>query len=251
MATLPMYEAYFADGVPSSRANANCRCVLIATGMGPMSWLRYGVNILPIISPDLLISFGFCGEIHTLSNLSRLYAPVIFRIPPLNTAIKSLPTLMAIPPIPTRQVLADHKTLISEVISTPIYIPKYSLPAIPYIVPTVVDMESYFMALTASIYRIPFLCIRAATDGPNDAIPFDVNRLLDNRGFVSMRRVLSVVAESPGLLHSFVRYFLRSRTAAYSLKKLLLDIIALPKPVLKSSAIPKPLVACHSKNLMG
>jgi len=92
---------------------------------------------------------------------------------------------------------------------------------------TVIDMESYFVARFASENTIPFLCLRAVSDGLHDEIEFDVDEIsVDGR--VEIFRVLGLLLRNPKFLPAFFRAWIRSNRAARRLAKALFVLLALP-----------------------
>lgn len=88
---------------------------------------------------------------------------------------------------------------------------------------TVVDMESYFAAVFARDRGIPFLCLRAVSDGAYDEIGFDPDSISTN-GRVRILKVLALLCRRPILLPDFYHAWRRSRLAG---KKLAQGLIAL------------------------
>lgn len=234
---IPVYEAYLTLPDMSSKEGVLCRCVLVVTGMGPNFWFKYGPPIINRLRPDLLISMGFCGELTAPVNRSGLYLPTLFTPPPSGSCVH-LPALSLTPPLAVLKALGPKGVTISKAISVPIYVPKSRI-GCSSAVPLILDMESYFTALTASLFCLPFIPIRARTDGPEEEIPFDVNRLLDSSGFVSIRRVVFCLLERPQIAVSFLRYYRRSVKAARQLKDALTSVLSLPLRELISGGPPR------------
>ena len=90
------------------------------------------------------------------------------------------------------------------------------------------DMESYFLAALACESRLPFLCLRAISDGLRDAIGFDVRDIADGRGRVSIRKVARMAGKDPRVLKSFHQCWKRSRKAARSLAVALEALLTMP-----------------------
>ncbi|WP_177193456.1 hypothetical protein [Thermodesulforhabdus norvegica] len=237
LGNIPVYETYLTSHPKSSEENVCRHCVLVATGMGPNFWFRHGLRILNHLRPDLLISFGFCGELTASHSDSGLYIPTIFR-PPGYHSSSPLPVLSLTLPSSVIKTLAAYGGTVCQAISVPVYVPKKFI-ATKDTAPSILDMESYFTALVASLFGLPFICLRAKTDGPDDEIPFEVNRLIDSSGFVSIRRVLSYAFGDPGVIVSFFRYFRRSAKAAAVLKEAVLAVLRLPLADLTSIEPPR------------
>jgi nucleoside phosphorylase len=103
---------------------------------------------------------------------------------------------------------------------------------------SIMDMESYFAARFCYERRIPFLGIRAVSDGLRDEIDFDLNAISDGRGRVRIPLVMASVIKSPRLLMSYCHSWKRSRKAAGTLGRVLAELIALPTEELLALARP-------------
>jgi adenosylhomocysteine nucleosidase len=79
-----------------------------------------------------------------------------------------------------------------------------------------VEMESFDIMTTAHDYRIPAVAIRAISDGADEDLPLDMNRIFVE-GRVSTPRVLGEVARHPGSIPGLVRLGHNSKKAAESL----------------------------------
>lgn len=84
-----------------------------------------------------------------------------------------------------------------------------------------VEMESFEVLRQAAACGIPAVAIRAISDVANEQLPFDLNQIFDDRGRVSLSRVMCQVARHPWSLPGLVRLSHRSRSAAESLAKFL------------------------------
>lgn len=89
-----------------------------------------------------------------------------------------------------------------------------------------VEMESFEVLREASACAIPAVAIRAISDLADEALPLDLNRVLDNRGQVSLPRVISQLARHPASLPGLVRLGQRSKRAAQLLARFLDRYIA-------------------------
>ncbi len=94
---------------------------------------------------------------------------------------------------------------------------------------SLMDMESYYAVRFCFERRIPFLAIRAVSDGLEDELDFDLGAISDDRGKVRVPRVLASVIRSPRLIKSYYHAWRRSRTAARSLGNFLARVLALPE----------------------
>jgi adenosylhomocysteine nucleosidase len=108
-----------------------------------------------------------------------------------------------------------------------------------------VDMESFDVILTANDYRIPAVAIRAISDGAEEDLPLDMNRVIVE-GRVSTPRVLGEVARHPGSIPGLVRLGRNSKKAAETLATFLdsyVKRLAMNPSVLADSREPRTVGA--------
>jgi adenosylhomocysteine nucleosidase len=77
-----------------------------------------------------------------------------------------------------------------------------------------VEMESGEILHEASAFGAKGIAIRAISDGAEEDLPLDFNRVTTDLGDVSMARVLGQVARHPGAVASLIRFGQQSRLAA-------------------------------------
>jgi nucleoside phosphorylase len=94
--------------------------------------------------------------------------------------------------------------------------------------PTIIDMESAFVASEAFNAGIPFLCLRSVSDALEDEIDFDPAEISDAFGKVALGKVLKAIGGRPGLLRSFFALWRQSEAAAHRLAEVLAALFALP-----------------------
>ena len=84
-----------------------------------------------------------------------------------------------------------------------------------------VDMESFEILRKCAECGIPAVAIRAVSDTVDEELPLDMNQILDDRGQLSLPRVMGQVVLHPGSLPGLVNLGQRSRRAAESLARFL------------------------------
>jgi adenosylhomocysteine nucleosidase len=89
-----------------------------------------------------------------------------------------------------------------------------------------VDMESFEVLRKCAENGIPAAAVRAVSDAADEGLPFDMNRIFDNVGQVSLPRVIGQLVLHPGSLPGLVNLGHRSKRAAESLAKFLDRYIA-------------------------
>jgi hypothetical protein len=218
-----------------------CTIYFTPTGMGIRKVAPFWQHILQCVKPDLVISFGFCGEI-IRSTGEKLFVSGYFQpLPPSNFFKASEQPLSS----SLLQFCRSNKMDIAATLSTPVFFHKRHIPHIisNYLSPAradqllqcrlIVDMESALIASLAVEASLPFLSIRASTDAHDEEIPFDVEALLDDEGFVSVRRATALLSLNPPLTISFLRFWKSSKEASRRLADILTKLIALPPSVLE------------------
>jgi adenosylhomocysteine nucleosidase len=80
-----------------------------------------------------------------------------------------------------------------------------------------VDMESAGAAQVAQKYGVPWLAVRAITDGVDDDLPLDFNALADASGNVHRGRILLATLTHPWKIPALIRLGKRSSLAAENL----------------------------------
>jgi adenosylhomocysteine nucleosidase len=80
-----------------------------------------------------------------------------------------------------------------------------------------VDMESVYIFAAASQREIPAVAIRAVSDGVESDLPLDFDRTFNERGAVSVPRVLRQIAARPHRIGGLLRLAHESGRAAAAL----------------------------------
>ncbi len=218
----------------------NKQLFLFPTGMGLKNfWLTLAQSI-PKLRPDLIVSCGFCGELAVCNRLDTLCVPVFTYTYPFTSNFPALKLTISLDIF--RHLAQIVKVLPVESISTPVYIPKSEIPPVNPSVPTVVDMETYYLAFTAYILEIPFISFRIITDRRDDEILFNVNQIVNKKGFVSIPRVLRLIGRKPSIIPNMIFYRARALFAADLLARALLEFLKLPDDVIKLLEPPRRLV---------
>ncbi len=77
-----------------------------------------------------------------------------------------------------------------------------------------VDMETAAAAKTANEHGVRWLSIRAITDGADDAMPFDFNKMTDADGQISRSKIVLSAVTHPWKIPALVKLGQRSSAAA-------------------------------------
>lgn len=191
--------------------------LVVETGMGEQSIQKALRMLSTTVFPDLLISIGFAGSIHKDLDVGQVALGEGFSA--MDSGSKSLQSI--------RYDLEPSKDLIdfcssngimrAQVITTNQPERKCTLLSEFINRPSVLDMESYYVARYAFAEQIPFLCFRAISDGPNDEIDFDLRSITDAQGRVRAYKAVLAILKKPQLTRVFHSSWQRSRKAARSL----------------------------------
>lgn len=84
-----------------------------------------------------------------------------------------------------------------------------------------VDMESYAVLDAAKRHGVPAVAIRAISDRHDQILPVDLSAAVDERGQVSIGRVLKMAAGNPGQIASLIKLGRESKAAAVVLARFL------------------------------
>lgn len=84
-----------------------------------------------------------------------------------------------------------------------------------------VDMEAFAVLATAQRRGVPALAVRVISDRHDQALPVDLSTAVDERGQVSIGRVLKMVAGSPSQISALMKLGRESKAAAETLARFL------------------------------
>jgi adenosylhomocysteine nucleosidase len=203
---------------------------LIETGMGRETITRATAWAVQEGLPDMILSMGFCGGITEALPVGSVIAGHTFRFlqspeeqsetVPIGyqCAGKAINDLCQAAQIQCAQVVTLLRPRAKRLLRQ-----RFCADA------TVIDMESYFTAGFACDNGIPFLCLRAVSDGWHDEIGFDLDAISSN-GRVRISKVLTLLCRKPNLLPVFYQAWKRSRLAAKKLTEVLTALINDPAP---------------------
>jgi adenosylhomocysteine nucleosidase len=192
-----------------------------AAGMGPAAATRAFAAIQAAAgSLDAVVSYGWSGALSCGVKPPDVFHPT--EVIDTRTGERFL-TANAPQPNPIRLVTLDHVARSDE-----------KRPLAERYQAVLVDMEAATVARLARAHGIPFLCVKAISDGYLDILP-DFNRFLDREGQL---RIPAFVAHSllrPRYWAPLARLGLNTRQAAQNLA------VALP-----ACLRPAALVSCQS-----
>ena len=94
--------------------------------------------------------------------------------------------------------------------------------------PALLDMETFVFAKLAFGSGIPFVSVRAVSDGLHDDIGFDLADITGANGRILLSGVLSLVVRNPGVVRAFYASGKRSFKAAKAMGTVLAEFLSLP-----------------------
>ena len=100
-----------------------------------------------------------------------------------------------------------------------------------------VDMESSYVLAAAARRGIRSVAIRAISDGADSNLPLDFNGVFDERGAVSIPKVIAQVVRKPGRVAGLLRLANESERAADALARFLEAYIQ------QMASVPRPEIA--------
>ena len=84
-----------------------------------------------------------------------------------------------------------------------------------------VEMESFDVLIEAGLFAAKTVAIRAVSDTADEDLPLDFNKVTNDSGDVSMKRILVELVSAPSSIPALIRFGQRSRTATQSLANFL------------------------------
>jgi adenosylhomocysteine nucleosidase len=216
------------------RCSADQEWFLVETGMGDTgiaAALRVALDWQPL---DLILSTGFAGSLREDLGVGRVVLATGFAAAgtPLSVA---LPSRLCLNPSPQlRDFCRKHQVATAHLVTVRRPRAKALLREEVGDLPAIVDMESAWVAQAAWRSGTPFLCLRAISDGPGDAIDWDMDLVTDGQGRVRMGRAVLAMVEKPSLIGSFWTLWRKAQQAAHQLAPVLAALVELSAPELRA-----------------
>jgi adenosylhomocysteine nucleosidase len=227
------------------RYSGDKECFLVETGMGNpgiAEALRLALDWQPL---DLILSIGFAGSLGEDLRVGRVVLATGFATAGIPLPVP-LPSRLRLDPSPRLQEFCrEHRIAKAQLVTVRRPQAKTLLRKEVGNIPAIVDMETTLAAQAAWHRGIPFLCLRAISDGPGDDIDWDLDLVTDGHGRVRMGRAALALLEQPSLIGSFWTLWRNARQAAYQLAPVLaalveLDAAELSALVRNSQLTPAP-----------
>ena len=192
--------------------------IMVETGLGVGNAERAFLRMLDNDLPDAVISLGYCGALDSQVSVGDV-------ISSSNCCLidgKSLESLS----LPGRLNLAGKfpprpPVRAGTFITVREWMKKGDI--VPFVnsemVLPVCDMETYAIARLCREHDLPFLAVRAVTDGADLDLPFNPWRVCDDKGTYRTSRALRLFLSRPHLLVHGIELMKNSRTASRNLAR--------------------------------
>jgi adenosylhomocysteine nucleosidase len=224
--------ASFRLSVPGKEA------VLVETGMGghhaadALDWALAGRD------PHLLVSLGFAGSLDPALNPGDVC--IAARTSRVAAGLDG-PEGELVLPIPAPLEMLCERLGIAKafVLSADSPARKLDLSRKYHEPHSLIDMESAILAELARKRDLPFICLRAVSDGLHDRIGFDLAEIAGPDGRVRIGKVLRLAAQRPGVVANFYALWRRSSKAAANLGAAAAELLWLPAAELASIGKPQ------------
>jgi nucleoside phosphorylase len=210
--------------------------VAFLVGMGGATPRLLAERAIATFSPDHLVVAGFGGALAALPPPGGvLLAAECCRLEPAG----QLPHREDFQPVAPLQALVAHlqaqglAAYAGTLVTTPNIIPKASLSTkVSHLTLPVLDLETSEVAATATAHHLPFLAVRAITDGAREEIQGFLADIIKQHQGVPLSCLLPALWADPGRIGYCFHLWRRSRLAGQNLARALnhiLDYLAKPE----------------------
>jgi len=195
-------------------------CLLVTSGMGVRRAAEAARTLLerntPPNAPRLLISFGIAGAVQADLDIGDVILPEA--VCKLEQAVPGSLTPLAPWPAAAReaatQALAKrgaHLFIGTAVTTGGSHVMESQLGELKH---PILEMETAGIAQVAAEVGIPFLSLRAISDGPRAPIPFDLGEVMDEDANLRTGRLLKMIVRNPWIVLQSRRMMRNNRIAA-------------------------------------
>ena len=199
--------------------------VAFLVGMGGAAPRLLAERAIATFSPDHLLVAGFGGALTALPPPGGvLLAAECWRLEPAG----QLPRREDFQPVAPPQALVAHlqaqglAAYAGTLLTTPKIIPKASLPTrLSHLTLPVLDLETSEVAATATAHHLPFLAVRAITDGAGEEIQGFLADIINQHQGVPLSRLLPALWADPRRVGYCLHLWRRSRLAGQNLARAL------------------------------
>ena len=212
----------------------------LMAGMGGTAPADLTVRAIPAVAPDIVVVAGFGGALTAQPPPGGLLiASECWHWG--STGLAQVDFSPPAPPPVLVSLLQGRGLTISTgaLITTPSVTPKASLPAQIFRLPQpVLDLETAEVADVARTFRLPFLAVRAITDGAGEEIQEFLADIINRHRGVPLSRLIPALCAAPHRIGYCFHLWRRSLMAGRNLAKalnLILEFLARQSPSLISS----------------
>jgi len=216
---LPSWE-FAAGGAPG---------LVSLTGMGPGAVRESARQLVAQVHPEILVSLGFGGALTPeLPPGALVLGGSVWHYDPGRCCLSPAPA--PAPPRPLHELLtalqeAGCAAEAGSLVTTPVILRKQGMGApVLSLTHPVLDLESAIVAGVAASEGLPFLGLRAITDGAGEEIPEFIVRA---GGGVGAGAALSWLAADPRRIKTLIRLWRHSQLAAAHLSRALEALLPL------------------------
>ncbi len=202
-------------------------CLLVTSGMGMRRASEATRYLIENHSPRLLISFGIAGAVEADLDIGDVVMPEAYC--KLEHGVPG--TLQPLSPWPDKAIAAaaifTGKRGVRLVTGTAVTTgdSQVMVDKLIELKHPVLEMETAGIAPVAAEKGIPFLSIRAISDGPRAPVPFDLSEIMDEDANLRVRKALAVLAQHPTILLTISRLMRNSKLAAENAAMVLADAL--------------------------
>jgi adenosylhomocysteine nucleosidase len=191
-------------------------CLLVTSGMGARRAGEAARALVEMNAPRYLISFGIAGAVEPDLEIGDVVAAETFCR--LDQGVPG--PFLPLDPWPDAareaavQVLAGRGARLFHGTSVTTGGPQAMEYRRGEMLHPILEMETAGIAQVAAEKGIPFLSLRAISDGPRAPIPFNLGEVLDENANLHVAGFLKAIARRPGIVLQFGRLRRNSRIAA-------------------------------------
>ncbi len=200
---------------------------LIETGMGDLHAEKALTWVLEREPPDLIVSGGFAGSLTDEFQVGQVVVGRVFHSIVAEEPCARQSILDVHLPAGLTGICDLHGVAAARILTAAGPVNKCLLGAQFQDVPSVVDMETYSLARFACMRAIPFLSVRAVSDGLHDDIGFDLGAITGPAGEVRLSKVFSLAVRKPLVIKAFYVSWIRSAKAGKRMGEFLRAVLRL------------------------
>ncbi len=217
------------DGLPFKTfrvSDPSQKLTMVETGMGVGNAARVLLHLLQADRPDAVLSLGYCGALSPEASVGDVvWASSVCLIDGQKIETLSLPDKREL----LEKLSLRFPVRAGTFITMKEWMKKRDI--VPFVVPGMVlpvcDMETFGLARLCDSHKLPFLALRAVSDGADKDLPFDPWSVCDRSGIYSAARAMRFFLTRPHLLSHAIELYRNSKIASSSLAQAVSALIRL------------------------